>query len=167
MNIKSSIKMKKRLLVVLLGLVSVHFLLMAQPNNDEKRKADFEKFKVQREAFITKAMGLTDEEAKVFWPVCNELQAKKFELNKVLRAEIRKIRQAKREGKTVSEPDYKKIIELRASVKVKEAQWEEEYAAKFIKIIPAEKVFLYQDAELRFANEMFGNRERRERREIK
>jgi hypothetical protein len=159
--------MKKRIFTFLLGLVSVHFLLLAQPDNDEKRKADFEKFKAHREAFITKAMDLTDDEAKVFWPLCNELQAKKFELNKALRTEIRKIHQTKREGKTVSESDYKKIIELRASIKVKEAQSEEEYLGKFLKIIPAEKIFLYQDAELRFANEMFGNHERRKNRELK
>jgi Spy/CpxP family protein refolding chaperone len=153
--------MKKRVLTFLVGLMSVQFLLLAQTNNDEKRKADFERFKARREAFISKAMDLTDDEAKVFWPLCNELQAKKFELNKALRAEIRKIRQAKKEKKNASESDYKKIIELRASIKVKEAQCEEEYIGKFLKIIPAEKIFLYQDAELRFANEMFGNHDRR------
>jgi hypothetical protein len=155
--------MKKRILTVLLGLISIHFLLFSQASNDEKRKADFEKFKAQREVFITQAMGLTDDEAKVFWPLCNELQAKKFELNRALRAEIHKVRRAKKEGKSLSESDYRKIIELRASIKVKEAQLEEEYSGKFLKIIPAEKIFLYQEAELRFANEIFGNRDRKER----
>jgi hypothetical protein len=136
-------------------------VLFAQ-QNDERRRADFEKFKVQREKFINKAMSLTEDEAKVFWPVCNELQAKKFELNRTLRTEIHKIRQAKRDGKTVSEADYKKVIELNASVKVKEAQLEEEYVAKFLKVLPGEKVFLYQRAEQQFANEVFGRRERRE-----
>jgi hypothetical protein len=157
--------MKKGLLLaVLFCLANANLSLFAQQQgDDEKRRADFEKFKAQREEFISKAMGLTVDEAKVFWPVCNELQAKKFELNKALRAEIRKIRQAKREGKTVSEADYKKVVELSASVKVKEAQLDEEYIAKFLKIIPAEKAFQYQQAETRFANEMFGNRERRGR----
>ncbi|MDR2085591.1 MAG: hypothetical protein LBP72_00270 [Dysgonamonadaceae bacterium] len=156
--------MKKKFVSILLGLISVHFLLFSQPN-DEKRKAGFEKFKAQREAFITKAMDLTDDEANLFWPLCNELQAKKFNLNKALRAEIRKLHQAKKEGKNPDESDYRKIIELRTSIKVKEAQLEEEYAAKFLKIIPAEKVFLYQDAEWRFANEMFGNRDRKNQRD--
>jgi hypothetical protein len=158
--------MKKRLLfTVLFCLASLSSALFAQ-QNDEKRKADFEKFKAQREAFINKAMGLTDDEAKVFWPVCNELQAKKFELNRTLRAEIRKIRQDKRDGKTVSEADYKKVIELSASIKVKEAQLDEEYIGKFLKLIPAEKVFSYQRSEQQFANEMFEKRPpRRENRQ--
>jgi hypothetical protein len=155
--------MKKVLFAILFGLISAHSLLYAQAGNNEKRRADFEKFKAQREEFISKAMGLTDDEAKVFWPVCNELQAKKFELNKALRTEIRKIRQAKRDGKSVSESDYKKVVELSASAKVKEAQLDEEYIAKFLKIIPVEKVFLYQESEMRFANEMFGNRDRKDR----
>jgi hypothetical protein len=153
--------MKKGLiLTVLFCFASLNCAIFAQAN-DEKRKVDFEKFKAEREAFINKAMGLTEEEAKAFWPVCNELQAKKFELNRALRGEIRKIRQAKREGKTVSEADYKKVIELSASVKVKEAQLDEEYISKFFKILPAEKVFAYQRAEQQFANEMFGRRARK------
>jgi Spy/CpxP family protein refolding chaperone len=153
--------MKTRFMAtVLFCLASLNCVLFAQPNN-EKRKADFEKFKAEREAFINKAMDLTEEEAKVFWPVCNELQAKKFELNRTLREEIRKIRQAKREGQTVSEADYKKVIELSASVKVKEAQLDEEYMDKFLKVLPGEKVFSYQRAEQQFANEMFGKRTRK------
>jgi Spy/CpxP family protein refolding chaperone len=154
--------MKKRLLlVVLFYLTNTGLLLFAQQDNDEKRKLDFEKFKMQREEYITKAMDLTNDEVKVFWPLCNELQAKKFELNKTLRAEIRKIRRSKQEGKAISEADYKKVVELSVSIKVKEAQLEEEYMGKFLAIISAEKVFLYQQAEMRFANEKFGNRERR------
>jgi hypothetical protein len=153
--------MKKGLiLTVLFCIASLNGALFAQQNN-ERRRVDFEKFKAQREEFITKAMALTEDEAKVFWPICNELQAKKFELNRSLREEIRKIRQAKRDGKTVNEADYKKVVELSASVKVKEAQLEEEYVAKFLKVLPGEKVFSYQRAEQQFANEMFGRNERR------
>jgi hypothetical protein len=150
----------KIMMTVLFCLASLNSALLAQPG-DEKRKADFEKFKAEREAFINNAMNLTEEESKTFWPVCNELQAKKFELNKALREEIRKIRQAKREGRAISEADYKKAIELSAAVKVKEAQLDEEYMAKFLKILPGEKVFTYQRAEQQFANEMFGKRARR------
>jgi hypothetical protein len=153
--------MKKNLAVVILFcLASMNVVLFAQPN-DEKKKEDFEKFKAQRKAYISQIMDLTEAEADVFWPVCDEFQGKRFELNKPLRAEIRKVRQAKKEKKKVSEADYKKIVELSASVKVKEAQLEEEYIKKFLEILPSEKVYSYQQAEQQFAKQVFDRRKDR------
>jgi len=151
--------MKKGLiLAILLCFVSVNFALLAQQDNNERRKENFEKFKAERKEFISKAMNLTEDESKAFWPLCDELQIKKFELNKALRTEINKMRQAQREKKAVSNADYKKIIELSASVKVKEAQLEEEYVNKFLKVLSAEKIFLYQRAEQQFAGETLKKR---------
>ncbi|MDR0508100.1 MAG: hypothetical protein LBH32_14990 [Dysgonamonadaceae bacterium] len=151
--------------IILLCFSGMNVALFAQDNqsNDKKWKENFEQFKAEREEFISKAMNLTEDESKNFWTLCNELQMKKFELNKALHAELRKVRQAKRDNKTVSDADYKKIVELNASVKVKEAQLDEEYVAKFLKVVSAEKVYLYQHAERQFANKMFGQREKREK----
>ena len=143
-------------LVILCCFMSLNFAVLAQ--NNERRKENFEKFKAERKEFISKEMKLTDDESKAFWPLCDEYQLKKFELNKDLRAEINKIRQAKKDKKTVSEADYKKVIQLRASVKIKEAQLEEEYMNKFLKVLSAEKVFLYQRTEQQFAGEMVKKR---------
>jgi Spy/CpxP family protein refolding chaperone len=157
--------MKKTLiLAVLFCFTSINFALFAQ-QNDEKRKENFEKFKAQRKEYISKAMDLTADELEEFWPLCDELQVKKFELNKAIRSEIRKLREAKKEGKTISAADYKKIVELSASVKVKEAQLDEEYVSKFLKILPAEKVYLYQQAEQQFGKEMFGKKDNRPQRD--
>ena len=158
LKILKNIDMKRGLtLAILFCFVSMNFALLAQQNN-ERRRENFEKFKAERKEFISKAMDLTDGESKSFWPLCDELQVKKFELNKTLRAEINKMRQARRDKKKISEADYKKIIELSASVKVKEAQLEEEYVNKFLKVLSAEKVFLYQRAEQQFAAETLRNR---------
>ncbi|MDR0546647.1 MAG: hypothetical protein LBG77_03550 [Dysgonamonadaceae bacterium] len=142
----------KGLITLMVCLASLNLSLFAQ-QTDEQRKARFEKFKAERVAHITQAAGLTAEEAEKFWPLESELQVKKFELNQPLRAELRKIRQAKRNNETVSEADYKKIIELSLAIKVKEAQLEQEYFTKFLKVLPAEKVFLYQKAELEMARQ--------------
>ena len=152
-----SIGMKRGLVfVVLLCFMSMNFALLAQQS--ERRKENFEKLRAERKEFIAKAMNLTEDESKSFWPLCDEFQQKKFELNKPLMEEIGKIRQAKKDKKTVSEADYKKVIALRASIKVKEAQLEEEYMNKFLKVLPAEKVFLYQRTEQQFAGEMVKKR---------
>jgi Spy/CpxP family protein refolding chaperone len=153
--------MKKGLLVtILFCFASANLALFAQ-QNDQKRKEAFEKLIAERKEFISKAINLTESESKTFWAIEDEFQAKKFELNKTLRSEMRKIRQAKKDGKTVSDAEYKKLVELAASVKVKEAELGEEYTTKFLKILPAEKVYLYLQAEQEFAGKMVNKRQRR------
>lgn len=131
-------------------------------DNDQQKKARFEEFKAKREAYISKEMELTDDESKAFWPICNDLQEKKFQLNRTLRAEIRKIQSATKEGKEVSDTEYNKIIDLTAETKIKEAQLDKEYIEKFKKIIPAEKVYKYLRAEQHFAKMTIGERGKRQ-----
>ena len=157
--------MKKIVLVVtmicLTGIISGGFAQQrssAQKPSEEERKARFEKFNAEREAFISKAMNLTDEEKQAFWPLCNELQMKKFELNRTLREEMRKINRARRENQPVSEADYKKALELGNRVKIQEAQLEQEYLVKFLQVIPAEKMFRYRQSEQNFGERMIRER---------
>jgi hypothetical protein len=145
--------MQKRLLIVLLfSFTGLNFLLFAQQN--DKKKAEFESFKKRRITFITQAMNLADDEAKVFWPLCNELQEKKFAINQQVRKSVREFYKAKKEGKTHSEEEYSALVKLIINVKVQEAQLDKEYTAKFSEIISSQKVFLYLEAERQFAREM-------------
>lgn len=146
--------MKKIILLSIFFCVSCVSISLFAQQKDDKRKADFEEFKAKRVAFISEAMDLTQDQAKAFWPLCNELQEKKFELNKELRAAWREFSKAKKEGKTLTDEDYRKVIKLSADVKVKEAQLDREYLDKFEEVLPAEKVFLYQRAERQFARQM-------------
>lgn len=124
---------------------------------DSQKKADFEEFKAKRVEYISKEMGLTQTESQAFWPLCNELQEKKFELNRSMRGELRAIHKDLKAGKTVSEADYDKVINLNFDTKIKEAELEKTYYEKFRKILSADKVFKYQRAEQKFARKMFGN----------
>lgn len=151
--------MKKNLILLFLFcFVGGNITLIAQNPDREKRKAEFEKFKEKRVEFISKAMDLNSEEAKAFWPLCNELQEKKFETNRQYKKALREFYKAKKEGKKYTEEDYKKIVNLSIETKVKEAQLEKEYINKFLSVIPAEKVFLYQEAEQQFARKMLDNK---------
>ena len=142
----------KGIITILLCIVGLN--IMAQGQGDKQRKERFEQWQTERVEFITKAVDLTADESKVFWPIANELQAKKWELNKTLREEMRKIRAAKRNNETISEADYKKIIELSLETKIKEAQLEQEYVTKMLKVVLAEKIYLYQQADFEFAGRM-------------
>ncbi|GHT56792.1 hypothetical protein FACS1894145_3250 [Bacteroidia bacterium] len=139
------------LLVLLLSFAQMNFSTYAQ---DDKKKAEFEAFKMKRIAFITKVMKLTDSEAKAFWPVCNELQEKKFILNQQVRKKQRAFAREESAGKKHSQEEYLALVKLVLDAKVQEAGLDSEYMEKFAKVIPAEKIYLYQEAERQFAREV-------------
>jgi len=146
--------MKKKgvLLFLFLALTSANTFLFAQ--RDDKRKAEFEQFKEKRVAFITKAVGFTTEEANAFWPLYNELQDKKFELNRQQKKNLSEFMKSEKTGKTHTESEYKNMVDSSTQYKENDAKLEEEYFAKFSKIISYEKIFRYQQAELQFARQM-------------
>ena len=143
---------KKLILFLFFSLVNMNIFLFAQ--RDEKRRAEFEELKEKRVAFITQAMKLNSEEAKAFWPLYNELQEKKIELNRKLRRAIFEFMGNEREKKTHTENEYKEIVNLYAQAKIKEFKLDEEYILKFSKVISYEKIFCYQQAEQQFARQM-------------
>ena len=152
--------MKRKILLLILLCVTFSFVTVAQRSNNDDRKARFEKFQKERIEAISKVMNLTGEEAKLFWSLNNELQTKKFETNKELREEMSKLHKAEREKKKLSEAEYLKIIKLSLEVKLKEAELEKEYYTKFLQIISAEKLLLYQKAEQDFGRQVMERRGR-------
>jgi len=151
---------KKWIFLLLLGFINSNLLLFAQ--HDEKRKAEFEEFKEKRVAFITKAMNLNADEAKVFWPLYNELQDKKFELSQQQRKALYEFRGSEKERKTRTEAEYKDFVNLCSQFKEQEVKMDEEYIEKFAKVISYEKIFRYQQAELQFARQMLNQRRDKE-----
>jgi len=149
-------KRKRILLFLLLGLASSNLFLFAQ--NDAKRKADFEQFKEKRVEFITKAVGFTTEEANAFWPLYNEWQGKKFDLNRQMKKAVSEFTKSEKTGKVHSESEYQNMVNLITQYKINDAKLDEEYIAKFSKIISYKKIFLYQQAEVQFQRQMLKQR---------
>ena len=144
--------MKKKIVWLLLfSFLGLNFHLFAQ---EDKKKAEFESFKKRRIAFITEAMSLTDNEAKAFLPLYNDLQEKKFVLNQGVRRARKEFVNAEKEGKTHSEEEYAALIKLIEDTNVQEVKLDREYIAKFSGVISARKVFLYLQAEHQFAREI-------------
>jgi len=150
---------KKWIFFLLLGLISSNVLLFAQ--RDDRKRAEFEEFKEKRVAFISKAMDLNADEAKAFWPLYNELQEKKFELNQQMRKALFEFRGSERDRKKHTEAEYKEFVNLYAQFRMKEAKLDEEYITKFAKVISYEKIFQYQQAEQQFARQMLNQRRER------
>jgi hypothetical protein len=150
--------MKKSVFISLLTCFCLVGLVSAQPDSKgDKRKEGFERFRAKRIAFITEKVKLTPEEAEAFWPLANELQEKKYDLNKPLREERRKQKASKT---PLTEADYLKIIDANADISVKEAQLNREYLEKIKKTLSAEKIFKYQRAEEEFMRQMFSPKNR-------
>ncbi|MDL2222475.1 hypothetical protein LJB98_00065 [Bacteroidales bacterium OttesenSCG-928-M11] len=157
--------MKKVLLFsVLFIFTTLSSNAFAQNDSDNKRKESFEKFKKERRDYIVKEVGLTEDEAETFLPLCDELQIKKFEAGKDLREMRHKIRENSRNGNKTTEAEYEKLVKLNASVKVKEAELEKEYIDKFLTVVSSEKVYRYQRAEQEFARKMVEQRSHKDRR---
>ncbi|MDH6356092.1 Spy/CpxP family protein refolding chaperone [Dysgonomonas sp. PH5-45] len=135
--------MKKYLLLLILVIAT--FSVNAQQRKHGK-KFDYEKFKKERADFIIKEVGLTNQEAKVFMPLCEELMRKKFELNRDVRKQSRDLN--KKVNKT--DRDYETVIDLSIENKAKEAQLEKEYYKRFKKVLSPQKIYKYQRAEMKF-----------------
>ena len=152
--------MKKKLIFLLFfGLINTNLFLFAQ--RDERRRAEFEEFKEKRNAFITKEMALTASEAKAFWPLDEELQIKKFELNRQYRRALFEFRGSEGDRKKRTETEYKDIVNLYARFKIDETKLDREYIEKFAKVISYEKIFKYQQAEQQLARQMLNQRRER------
>ena len=149
--------MKHKLLFISIAFCLIPtFALFAQDKkSDEQKRQELENFRAKRITYFTQEIGLTEEESKEFWPIFNELEEKKFELNRNMRLEIRKIRNAQKAGKSVSDTEYDKLINLIVDIKEKEVGVEKEYIKKIRKILSPEKIFKYQRAEYKFAKESF------------
>jgi len=116
-------------------------------HKDGQHAANREKMEAQRVAFITQELNLTPDEAKGFWPVYNEYDAKRHELSKSFR-----------ESSHMNKADIDKLTEKEASEmldnQIIEAQkyldLRKEYHAKFKTLLPAVKVLKLYNAEREF-----------------
>lgn len=99
--------------------------------------------------FLTSEMGLTPEEAQIFWPIYNKAEQEKT----MAMTESFKAYGALQEGIKNSSTDLQKLLNayLEANGKVNEI--EKKYVGEYTKVIPAEKVAKLYVAEERFRRE--------------
>lgn len=149
----------KSILLLLIVFVGVSLSIDAQGKPDRPRRGGFdvEAVKKEKEKFLIKEMKLTEDEAKVFLPLEVEYMDKKFQINREARRQTRDLRQ--KENKT--DADYKKITEINLDANKKESELQIEYFKKFAKVLSAEKVERYRDADLKFKEEMLKRHQER------
>lgn len=140
--------MRTRYLLLLLLSFCVVQTNFAQRGRMQNR---MDQIQSERIAFFTERMSLTPGEAKLFWPVYNELSAKReriFIERRNLAEEFRNNRENMKEKEIESLSD--KFIELQSQ----EAKLAVEYHAKFKSILSADKVMILYHTENEFRNHL-------------
>ena len=142
--------MKQIITIVIFLLASVQMLPVAAQNSPTANNR-LEQFKAEKRAYLVKEIGLTPAEEKQFFPLYDELQSKKFELNRNVRTEMRRI---SRPNTPVSEAEYAASAAAANDLPLQEALLDKEYFEKFKKILSPQKLFLYKKAEMLFAKKI-------------
>ena len=104
----------------------------------------------QQKAFFIEKAGLTEDEAAAFFPLYNDLQQKKRELNR----EIRRTMMRQEGSAEISEEQSLKAIDAQAETNIKIAELEKEYLQKFKQVLPASKILKVQNAEEQFNSQI-------------
>ena len=117
-------------LVLFIGFISTAFSQKGNTERKNKRIAILTKV-------ITKALDLTAEESKVFWPIYKQRIADKKEKRKPFKGAKRKDR---KKLEVMTDDEVLKLMDNMLVIRQIELDIEKEYKAKFLKILPPKKV---------------------------
>ncbi len=140
--------MKKTLFLLSITFIFINVLFI-NAQNSSKPLMNLQEFEKNKQEFITKEAGLTEEEAKEFFPLNNELQKKKLELHRKYKENMKQTEEAE----DISDDDYEELIKENLDLKMKEAELDKEYSEKFNKLMSPQKLFKAQQAERFFMQE--------------
>jgi type III secretory pathway component EscR len=137
---KKYIDLKKICLISCLYILIGHNILAQAVDRKEQLES-------QKVAFITKQLSLTIEEAQRFWPVYNEFQQKKEEINRNKRQLLKKLVD---ENNGLADDKLSELSDTYIKSQLNEAKLISEYHEKFKTVLPIKKVIAYYKAEEKF-----------------
>jgi len=111
----------------------------------------FEKIKAEKVSFFTSKLDLTSAEAQAFWPVYNEFDKKRFEIQKQKHDFER---MPDEEFSKLSDNEIEKMTVNYIGSFEKEALLLKEYNKQFLKILPNKKVLMMYRTENEFRSHL-------------
>jgi len=141
--------MKKLILISILSIFG-YSLLSAQERRGPSPEM-FEKIKAEKISFFTSKLDLTPAEAQAFWPVYNEFEKKKFEIQRQVHDFER---MPDEEYAKLTEPEIEKMTNNYIELFEQEAMLRKEYHKQFQKILPKKKVLLMYRTENEFRSHL-------------
>ena len=141
--------MKKLFLISILIIFTVT-VLVAQERRGPSPEM-FEKIKAEKISFFTSKLDLTPAEAQAFWPVYNEFEKKRFDIQR----QIHQFERMPDEKITnLSETEIEKMTDNYIGSFEKEALLLKEYNKQFLKILPKKKVLMMYRTENEFRSHL-------------
>ena len=141
---------KLKLILCLTAFLFITMQSIAQNRGQNNRRPfDREAFIAKRNTYLTEKMALTAEETAVFIPLDNELLRKKFECGRGCRRLERELQN--KNDKT--DEEYKQLLQCKEEVKEQCDKLDKEYLEKFKKVLSAEQILKYQNADKAFFDE--------------
>ena len=122
------------------------FSLMAQRPSMEEIKA---KLRADKVAYLTTRIALTPSEAEKFWPVYNEFDDKRIDIQMERFNLDRKVMRSK---ESLTDEEIVKFIQDSNNSKREEEELNVKYYEKFLKLIPPKKVLTLYQVEKEYIN---------------
>jgi hypothetical protein len=141
--------MRKIILTSILSIFTLT-LLLAQERREPSPEM-FERIKAEKISFFTSNLDLTPAEAQAFWPVYNEFEKKRFEIQRQIH---RFERMSDEEYAKLTEPEIEKMTNNYIESFENEANLRKEYHLQFQKILPKKKVLLMYRTENEFRSHL-------------
>jgi len=136
----------KKLLIIWILSIFTFTIVIAQEKSGSTNEM-FEKIKAEKISFFTEKLSLTSAEARAFWPVYNEFEMKRFEIQRQIH-EFERMPDDKLAN--LSENEIEKMTSNYIDSFEKEALLLKEYNKKFLKVLPMNKVLMMYRTENQF-----------------
>lgn len=136
----------KKIIILLLFLVPSMFNSVGQ----QDRKPPREKIEQLRIAFLTERLDLSVDEGQAFWPLYNEYEAARMELEKEMRKEMRKLF----EKENPSESDVAQMIKRAEANHAQQGELRSAYLLNAMKILGPKRTVLLEKSDEDFKREV-------------
>lgn len=137
--------MKKLLLISILSICAFTIAIAQEKHNSTNEM--FEKIKAEKISFFTEKLSLTSAEAQAFWPVYNEFEKKRFDIQRQIH-EFEHMPDEK--FASLSDSEIEKMTNNYIGSFEKEALLLKEYNKQFLKVLPKKKVLMMYRTENQF-----------------
>lgn len=121
------------------------------PNRNVMSKEKRQKLESMKVAFITQRLDLTPEEAKVFWPVYNQMTDELHGLREKRRSDLKNL---KSESDSLSDKEYEKIFDSDLQFRQAELDILKKYQPQLKKVLPLKKLAKLHRVEDDFRQEL-------------
>ena len=143
--------MKKTVVACLMLLGGITMTVAQTDNRAEMRAAKMQEMQAQKIAFIKEKVSFTDKESAEFFPLYQEFEQQRMELNRKSRPQGKGF---KAKNTEMSEQEKEAVMDNFIQNRVETANLEKAYYEKFKKILPASKLFEVYQADREFKQEL-------------